>query len=86
MTNKIPLTHRSVESYIISTDEYYKGYSNNTITIYRNKKDENLQVKIPLHQEYDDYTYVLNNALVSLANIENKSIDEIIEKISNGWG
>lgn len=70
-----------VEGYISTKNDYFKDFEDGVTSIYRNKENLNLQLKIPLHPEYDDYVFVLTDVIKSIANVENKDIWEIITNL-----
>jgi hypothetical protein len=70
-----------VEGYISTKNEYFKDYDDGVTSIYRDKKHLNLQLKIPLRPDYDDYTFVLTDVIKSIATLENKELWEIITNL-----
>lgn len=70
-----------VEGYISVKKDYYKDFNDNVISIYRNRNNKNLQIKIPLRPDYSDYSLLLNDTIQSIAEIEKRSVGEIITNL-----
>ncbi|MFA6361861.1 hypothetical protein [Methanoregula sp.] len=71
----------NVEGYISTKKNYFKDFGNDVISIYRNKDDKNLQIKIPLRREFSDYSLLLNDTIGSIAIIEKRNALEIVTNL-----
>jgi hypothetical protein len=70
-----------VEGYISTKNTFFSDYRDDITSIYRNRDNRNLQIKIPLHPEFPDYSSLLLGVIKTVAAIENRNVWEIITNL-----